>query len=152
MKMNNTAKLGAILPALLNPATAVIGVGLGLLWLLSSDDDEETDAQADVPTVGVALPDGNKVAATDLTKPRPTVENRPDTVALELCDAAPAAISEAVQKEMIRKTMSELGKRSAAARAKKKTDRGNCVESRHKIVTRSHTHPTNLCGVVGLCQ
>jgi hypothetical protein len=79
MKMNNTEKLGAILPALLNPATAVVGVGLGLLWLLSSEgDDEETDAQADVPTVGVALPDGNKVAATDLTKPLPTVENRPD--------------------------------------------------------------------------
>lgn len=118
--MNNTVKLGAILPVLLNPATAVIGVGLGLMWLLSADDDEETAAQVDVATTGAILPDGKEVAATDLTEPLPALENQTHTVATEPYETAPTAISEAEQKEMIRKTMSELGKRSAAARAKKK--------------------------------
>ena len=114
--MNNTVKIGAILPVLLNPATAVIGIGLGVLWLLSDDDNEETAAQVDVATTGAILPDGKDVAATNVTEPLPTVERQPDTVARETSETIP----DAVQKEMIRKTMSELGKRSAAARAKKK--------------------------------
>jgi hypothetical protein len=122
MKMKNTVKFGAILPALLNPATAVVGVGLGLLWLLSADDDEETAAQADVPSVGAAFPDGSEVAGTNVTEPLLAVESQPDTVAPEAHETAPVEISDAEQKEMIRKTMSELGKRSAAARAKKKAN------------------------------
>jgi hypothetical protein len=120
MKMNNTVKLGANLPALLNPATAVIGVGFGLLWLLSSDDDDETAAQADVATIDAAIPDGTEVGATTVVEPLLTVESQPHKDALEPRETEPAAISEAEQKEMIRKTMSELGKRSAATRAKKR--------------------------------
>jgi hypothetical protein len=101
MKMNNTVKLGAILPALLNPATAVIGVGIGLLWLLSDDDDEETGGHADVPTVGDALLDGTEVAVTTVVEPLPTVEKKPDTAAPKTSETMP----DADQKEMIRKTI-----------------------------------------------
>jgi hypothetical protein len=112
MKMNNTVKLSAILPALLNPATAVIGVGLGLLWWLRYDDEDEATVQADVVTARAMLTDDIELAATNPTKPLPTVEKKPDTDAMEPRETAPAAIFEAEQKEMIRKTMSELGKRS----------------------------------------
>ena len=44
-----------------------------------------------------------------------TVETAPETL-----ETPPAAISKPEKSEMIRKAMSELGKRSAAARAKKK--------------------------------
>jgi hypothetical protein len=45
----HNAKLGLMLPAILNPATAaVVGIGLGLLWLLR--DDEREAAVDDVPT------------------------------------------------------------------------------------------------------
>ena len=39
----HNAKLGLMLPAILNPATAaVVGIGLGLLWLLRDDEQETT--------------------------------------------------------------------------------------------------------------
>ena len=116
--MNNTAKLGAILPALLNPATAVIGVGIGLLWLLS--EDEETADQPDAATVGDALTVGTEVGATAVAEPLLAVGSQPHTDVSDPRDTAPVAISDVEQKELIRKTMSELGKRSAAARAKRK--------------------------------
>jgi hypothetical protein len=39
----HNAKLGLMLPAILNPATAAaVGIGLGLLWLLRDDEQEAT--------------------------------------------------------------------------------------------------------------
>jgi hypothetical protein len=44
----NTAKLGLFIPALLNPVTrAAVGIGLGLLWLLR--DEEQEEAVEDLP-------------------------------------------------------------------------------------------------------
>ena len=114
--MNNTAKLGLVLPSVLNPATAaVVGVGLGLLWLLRDDGDEAT-----VDTVPVKRPQPTLRAAVE---PLPAVELDVEAGLSVANEAVPAPIPEADKKEMIRNAMSELGKRSAASRAKKKAER-----------------------------
>lgn len=98
----NTAKLGFLLPVVLNPASvAIVGVGLGLLWMLRDDEEE---ASVDVKRV-------------------PAVENLPNEIVPKARTVVPDGTLAAAQKEIIRSAMSELGKRSAAARAKKKSDR-----------------------------
>jgi hypothetical protein len=132
----HTAKLALLLPTVLNPATvavAVVGIGLiavGLLrWL--GDDEEE-------PTVVAVQLSAPKSAVGTVVEPLPAVElsedkrvYEPYNDAMEAVETAPetlatprAAITEAEQSEMIRKAMSELGKRSAVARAEKKAQRG----------------------------
>ncbi|MFT5799451.1 MAG: hypothetical protein ACI84R_003527 [Candidatus Azotimanducaceae bacterium] len=114
----HNAKIGLMLPALLNPATAtaaVVGIGLGLLWLLR-DDEQET-------TVDAAPVKGAKPTARADAQRAPAVEVLPDKIVPEAPEAIPAGTLEAAQKEMIRTAMSELGKRSAAARAIKKAER-----------------------------
>jgi hypothetical protein len=108
----HNAKLGLILPAILNPATAaVVGIGLGLLWLLRDDEQEAT-----VDDMPIKLPSS---AVTAVEQPVLAVDQRPSEPAPEAYDP------EVDQKEAIRATMSELGKRSAMARAKKKAEREN---------------------------
>jgi hypothetical protein len=115
----HNAKLGLMLPAILNPATAaVVGIGLGLLWLLG--DDEQEGTVADVP---IKLP-----SSAVAVQPVRAVDPRPCESTLEAYDAEIVPIPEADQKEAIRSTMSELGKRSAIARAKKKAKRENEAE------------------------
>jgi hypothetical protein len=112
----NTTKLGFLLPVLLNPATAaVVGIGLGLLWLLRDDEEEAT---VDAAPINRAKP----TARTDAQRV-PAVEVLPDKIVPEAREAVPAGTLEAAQKEIIRTAMSELGKRSAAARAIKKAER-----------------------------
>lgn len=112
----NTAKFGLLLPAVLNPATAAaVGIGLGLLWLLRDDDANEATVDA-VPIKET------KLAVRTVVAPLPAVEMQTDEVGPEVVETAPAPISEVDQNEMIRSAMSELGKRSAAARAKKKAE------------------------------
>ena len=114
----HNAKLGLMLPAIFNPATAaVVGIGIGLLWLLRDDEQEATVGHLQIKRI--------KPAVRTAAHPLPAVQNLPYEAELVVADAAPAAISEPDQKEMIRNAMSELGKRSAAARAKKKAGRGN---------------------------
>ena len=109
----NNAKLGLLLPAILNPAVAAaLGIGIvavGLYRLLPDDGEDAT--VDDVPSVDPKL----DIPVTK--QPVPTVEvnevkrvNVPSNGALQTDDAA----LEADQSEMIRKAMSELGKRSAA--------------------------------------
>ena len=128
----NTAKLGLLLPVVLNPATAaVVGIGLGLLWLLRDDEQEATvepepnkRTKPTVLTVAEPLPAVEQSEVQAVGEPSndamETVETTPETL-----ETPPAAISKPDQSEMIRKAMSELGKRSAAARAKKKAERDN---------------------------
>jgi hypothetical protein len=114
----HNAKLGLMLPAILNPATAaVVGIGLGLLWLLRDDEQEAT-----VDDVPIKLPSS---AVTAVEQPVLAVDQRPSVPAPEAYDAEIVPIPEVDQKEAIRATMSELGKRSAMARAKKKAEREN---------------------------
>ena len=115
----NNAKLALLVPAVLNPATAAaVGVGLlgvGLLWLLR---DDKEDATVD------AVPlNGPETTLLTVVETLPAVETLPDVEGPETDGVVPATISEADQKEMIRNAMSALGKRSAAARAKKKAER-----------------------------
>jgi hypothetical protein len=108
----HNAKLGLMLPAILNPATtAVVGIGLGLLWLLRDDEQDATDD--DEP---IKLPSS---AVTAVVKPVRAVDPRPCELTLEGDDAEIVPMSKANQKEAIRSAMSELGKPSAMARAKK---------------------------------
>ena len=117
----NNAKLGVLLPAILNPAVAAaLGIGIiavGLYRLLPDDAEEATVD---------AVPRNDPEMAIPVAKqPVPTVEvdevQRVDGTSngsLQTDDA----VREADQSEIIRKAMSELGKRSAAARAKKKAE------------------------------
>lgn len=112
----HNAKLGLMLPAILNPATtAVVGIGLGLLWLLRDDEQEAT---IDAAPFKRAKP----TVSTDAQRV-PAVKVLQDKIVPEASAAVPAETLEAAQKEMIRTAMSELGKRSAAARAIKKAER-----------------------------
>lgn len=116
--MNNTAKLGVLLPAVLNPATAalvgVAAIAVGIYRLLP--DDEE-------PTVDTERGGGPERVALTAEQPLPAVE-LDDSAEVSVSDEAePAPIPEADHKVIIRSAMSELGKRSAAARAKKKAER-----------------------------
>jgi len=91
----NNAKLGLLLPAFLNPATAAaVGIGLGLLWLLR-DDEEQREATVDAETIRQAKP-----AVKTVAQPLPAVEVLPDEIVLGVTGAAPAPISETDQKEM----------------------------------------------------
>ena len=124
------AKLSLILPAVLNPATAaLVGIGLIAVGLYRMLPDDEEDA-----SVGVLPVNGSKQAAetvkTRLSAVQPCqtqISDEPAAEARETANAniaiASATISDSDQGEIIRKAMSELGKRSAAARAKKKADR-----------------------------
>jgi hypothetical protein len=117
----HNAKLGLILPAILNPATAaVVGIGLGLLWLLRDDEQEATVDDVPIKTQSSAV--------TAVVKPVRAVDLQPCEPTLEAYDAEIIPVPEADQKETIRSAMSELGKRSAMARAKKKAERENQAE------------------------
>ena len=118
----NNAKLGLLLPAILNPAVAAaLGIGIVAVGLYRLLPDDGEDA-----TVEGLPSDGSKVAVPIAKQSVPTVElnevQRVYVPSIEPLQTADAAI-EPDQSEMIRKAMSELGKRSAAARAKKKIDK-----------------------------
>jgi len=118
----NNAKLGLLLPAILNPAVAA-ALGIGVLavglYRLLPDSDEDATVEG-VPS------DCPKVAIPAVRHPVPTVEvnevQQVDVPSNEPLQTVPVATDEADQAEMIRKAMSELGKRSAAARARKKAE------------------------------
>ena len=127
--MNDMTKLGLLLPTVLNPATAaVIGIAaiaVGLYRMLPGDDEEPTvDAvsikgpETVVSTVEARLPSVELIEVKPLSQPYNDAEQTAP-IALE---TAQAQTTDLDQSEMIRKAMSELGKRSAAARAKKKAE------------------------------
>ena len=99
-------------------------------WTISLARYDEEEATVDAVPVNRPEPAVRTVAksshSAELSELRPSQDQRIDAretadTAPEALEMAPASISEADQSEMIRKTMSELGKRSAAARAKKKS-------------------------------
>lgn len=125
MNINNkTAGLGLLLPAALNPAlAAALGVGIigfGIYRLLG--DDEECQNSGGLPelspTVASTFDDrdsfGSDGAPTVLIAQSP--QDDP-----QVADPEPLGVDQDDAKQkMIREAMSELGKRSAAARARKK--------------------------------
>ncbi len=146
----NTAKalFGGLLPFITNPVTlAIIGigaVGITVYGMLSDDkeDKDEEDNQSDT------VPDGYEPSQEPLKQAYSavpyTVDEPSETVEATVIETVettaeepfipdgygeshdvtfkPDTLSEeAAKKEMIRLAMSELGKRSAAARAQKKS-------------------------------
>jgi hypothetical protein len=123
--MNNSAKLGLLMPAVLNPATAaVIGIAAIAVGIYRMLPDDEKEA-----TVGVVSSHASKQLTPTVEARLPAVElddvQRKCELSGDAHETAPAKpLSDDDQSAMIRKTMSELGKRSAVARAKKKADLG----------------------------
>lgn len=142
--MNNNASLGGLLALISNPAVlAVVGIGVVALTVMEMFSDKENDQDDGSETV----PHGSSpfiepLKSQDLAVPATVIE---PFETLETMAEAPVHssvedlyLSEpvddfdtssqqrgtesevAAKKEMIRQAMSELGKRSAAARAKKK--------------------------------
>ena len=135
--------LGGLLPLLANPvALAVVGVGAVALTIYSMlpDDDVDKDngsntvpngceplperldyAPSTVPvTVGEPL---ETVAPTVSSTDEEALEKNITNVGGQPKDPGEAVSPEISKKELIRQAMSELGKRSAAARANKKNSR-----------------------------
>lgn len=120
----NNAKLGLILPAILNPAVAAaLGIGIvavGLYRLLPDDAEDATVEEVRSNDPEMAIPIARQsVPTVDMNEVQRVVA--PSNEPLQ---TVPVATDEADQSEMIRKAMSELGKRSAAARARKKAEPG----------------------------
>lgn len=144
--MNKTASFGGLLALISNPAIlAVVGIGavvLTVMEMFSEDDDEQDDGSGAVPHGSIPFPEPFK--STGLIVPATVVEPFETAVAtveqtvhssVEDWQAAEGpgngstdqqqndiVSEEAAKKELIRQAMSELGKRSAAARAKKKSN------------------------------
>jgi len=142
--MSKKALLGVVLPFISNPvvlaAVGIGAVGYTVYDLLSNKNeeqdngsdavtdgsepfDEPLDAEASTATETIYL-DWGTVEATAEETDKSSVEESYISRAFGSLDDAPqqdnAVSDEAFKKEMIRQAMSELGKRSAAARAKKK--------------------------------
>ena len=117
------ASIGAALPLLLNPATlglvALGAVGFGLYHLLREDQEEGgLEGPSDSPVMAPLDP---------VSTLAPTVEEamaEADPLPCEADDAVEdhdvESEGDAARQAVIREAMSELGKRSAAARARKK--------------------------------
>jgi hypothetical protein len=103
----------------LNPTTAAVlavgAIGYGLFKLLRDDDESE----------GLVEANGSEPQNEPLPKVDSTVEPRraiTDDNKEEVSKTSNELEPEVERRELIRQAMSELGKRSAAARAKKKAD------------------------------
>lgn len=141
--MNNNASLGGLLALISNPAVlAVVGIGAVVLTVIEmfSEDDDKQDNGSEPVSCG-PIPFTEPLKTADLTVPATVIEpfetvdaTVENTVHSSVEDWHAAAgvdngidhlhqveivSEEAAKKELIRQAMSELGKRSAAARAKK---------------------------------
>ena len=124
------AGVAAALPFLLNPATvgvvAIGAVGWGLFKILRDEDEkEEVESVEAVIVEPKAIRTAPEVEAMkakpdDLpagSQPSASLQAGPEEESdPEACEEA----AEAAQSEILRQAMSELGKRSAAARARRK--------------------------------
>jgi hypothetical protein len=121
-----TTGLAFMLPAALNPAVAAaIGIGLvgiGIYRLLGDDDEKREPEELPKPSPSVASTVVDLIS--DNTQSTPTVcleRNQQDGP--QLADLHQRDVDrDDVKKKIICEAMSELGKRSAAARARKKAD------------------------------
>jgi len=145
--MNKKALLGGLLPLLTNPGTMIIAaagiVGITVYGFLTDKEKKENGSEAveggSEPYLGPLDNEDFSVEAT-VIEPLETVDwtveetvtsavDEPNVTVVGgggCSDVAPQEETVSVEdrkKEMIRQAMSELGKRSAAARANKKNSR-----------------------------
>jgi hypothetical protein len=121
-----TTGLALMLPAALNPAVAAaIGIGLvgiGIYRLLGDDDENREPEELPKPSPSVASTGAYLISDNSQSTPTVSLErNQQDGP--QLADIHQQDVDrDDVKKKIIREAMSELGKRSAAARARKKTE------------------------------
>jgi len=134
--MSKKALLAVALPFITNPV--VLGVVcIGAIGLILFDNKEEQDNDAETVPDGskpydeplddeistvkeTVCPDWGTVEATVEKTVSPTVEEPLLTAPTVVSTTSETMTDDELKKEMIRQTMSELGKRSAAARARKR--------------------------------
>jgi hypothetical protein len=116
-----TTGLAFMLRAALNPAVAA-AIGIGIYRLLGDDDENREPEELPKPSPSVASTVEDLIS--DNSQPMPTVSlerNQQDVP--QLADLHQQDVDrDDVKKKILREAMSELGKRSAAARARKKAD------------------------------
>ncbi|WP_270729577.1 hypothetical protein [Shimia sp. Alg240-R146] len=130
------AGIGAALPFLFNPATlsvvAIGAVGWGIYNLLHDEDEEEGDETP--AAIGDTKVIAKVAETTDTNAPQQQPKSGTGWFDFPVSEAgagseADEAAEEAERKEMLRRTMSDLGKRSAAARAKRKAAASEAIET-----------------------
>jgi len=116
-----TTGLAFMLRAALNPAVAA-AIGIGIYRLLGDDDENREPEELPKPSPSVASTVEDLIS--DNSQPTPTVSlerNQQDVP--QLADLHQQDVDrDDVKKKILREAMSELGKRSAAARARKKAE------------------------------
>ena len=116
-----TTGLAFMLRAALNPAVAA-AIGIGIYRLLGDDDENREPEELPKPSPSVASTVEDLIS--DNSQPMPTVSlerNQQDVP--QLADLHQQDVDrDDVKKKILREAMSELGKRSAAARARKKAE------------------------------
>ena len=138
--MRQKTLLAGLLPFISNPVVlAVVGIGAVGMMLFSKENEQNNDSEA-VPDGSTPLlePLENEFLAVPSTVTEPletvevtvedtvnsTVEELHSTRVFDDFNTEPqqdeTITEEDIKKELIRQAMSELGKRSAAARAKKR--------------------------------
>ena len=131
---SKTAGLGLLLPAVLNPGTAAL-IGIGVIgfgiYRLLGDDEERDQTEALGEAQSKALPEPSLSVASTVEgqnsdgsdAARPVTLDQSRAMAPQHADSAPQDVDLLAEKQkLIREAMSELGKRSAAARARKKAE------------------------------
>jgi hypothetical protein len=121
-----TTGLAFMLPAALNPAVAAaIGIGLvgiGIYRLLGDDDENREPEELPKPSPSVASTVADSISDNSQSTPTVCLERKQQD-GPQLADLHQQEVDrDDVKKKIIREAMSELGKRSAAARARKKAD------------------------------
>lgn len=123
-----------MLPVVLNPVVAsaiAIGlVGLGIYRLLDDDDDDCASELSDAPPTGKPIENsataeliaGDAISDSLASVPSVSLDKSPADVQANAAIEQHDAGREAEKQKIIRAAMSELGKRSAAARARKKAE------------------------------
>ncbi|MBD3676964.1 MAG: hypothetical protein HUJ27_01010 [Rhodobacteraceae bacterium] len=115
---NQNSGIGLLVTALLNPAVgAAVGIGLlgfGVYKLLSDDEELQNGDEfgsSDISLLGT----GGPTTTESLEKPNTSARDAEVSGTQKN-----GLLSEAQKKDMIRRVMSELGKRSAAERARRR--------------------------------
>jgi hypothetical protein len=134
--MSKNVLLGGLLPFISTPVALAVAVGLVIYNMLPDEEDEQNNGSEAVPDGPAPSDDPMNINLLTVAEPQETVEAAvAETVgstvqvsnSIRPTDESNAAShrdetisEEELKKEMIRQTMSELGKRSAAARAKRR--------------------------------
>ena len=128
--------LGGLLPFISTPVALAVAVGLVIYNMLPDEEDEQNNGSEAVPDGPAPSDDPMNINLLTVAEPQETVETtvaetvgstvqnsnsrRPTDEGNAASNLVETINDEDLKKEMIRQAMSELGKCSAAARAKRR--------------------------------